>query len=79
MPTQVSKTQKLQKVAISERRRMGMRSEVEAVAKIMVRRRVCVISWCVETRRLKKREPSITEDMKQANIMPRGRGSELAV
>ena len=44
-----------------------------AVAKMMVSRRAWEISWYLETTRLKANEPSITEPMKHAKIMPRGR------
>lgn len=73
MPTQASKTQKDQKVRVSDFVRTGIKREEEAVANIMVRRREGEMRRWVEIRRLKVREPSITEAMNAANIVPKGR------
>lgn len=43
----------------------------------MVRRRAWEISWYLETRRLKAREPAITDPMKQAKIMPSGNSGDF--
>jgi len=73
IPTQASKTQKLQNVNASFLTRTVTRRLLLAVAKMIVRRRAWDISWYFETRRLKASEPSITEPMKQAKIIPSGR------
>lgn len=44
-----------------------------AVANIMVSKREGEIIWYLETRRLKAKDPSMTDPMKQANIMPKGK------
>lgn len=46
------------------------------MAKTIVRRRVWVSEEKVDERWVKIREPSMTEDMKLANIMPRGSGGD---
>lgn len=55
-----------------------MRRVLEAVAKIMVRRRAWDMSWYFETRRLNEREPAMTDPMKQANIRPSGKSGDWA-
>lgn len=49
---------------------------MEEMAKMIVRRRVWVREGKVEESWVKVREPSMTEDMKEAKIMPRGRGGD---
>ena len=47
---------------------MGRAREAPARKMVRMRRWVCEMSWYFEAMRLKRREPSITEDMKQANM-----------
>lgn len=65
--------QKDQKVKDSELVRTGIKRVEEAVAKRMVRRWEGERRRCVEIKRLKAREPSITEAMNAAKIVPNGR------
>ena len=78
IPTQASKMQKLQKVKTSLWTTTVTSKLLLAVAKIMVRSRAWEISWYFETTRLNIRDPSMTEPMKQAKIMPSGRDGESA-
>lgn len=65
--------QKLQKMVVSEEVSRGARRLEDAVAKMMVRSREGESIWA-DMRTLKSNEPSMAEAMKQAKIMPRGRG-----
>lgn len=56
---------------------IGASKEEEAVAKMMVSRRDGERSWYFEISKLKSREPSITEPIKHAKIMPSGRSGDV--
>ncbi len=77
MPTHSSKTQKLQKVIVSELETIGMSNELEAVANMIVRSREELRRRSEKIRLLKRSDPSMTEAMKVANIMPRGSSADL--
>ena len=64
-------------MSASEVKIIGASREEDAVAKMIVSRREWERSWYLETTKLKSREPSITEPMKQAKIMPRGRSGDV--
>jgi hypothetical protein len=55
---------------------IGTSNELEAVANIIVRSREGLRRRCEETRLLKRSDPSMTEAMKVANIMPSGSSAE---